>query len=126
MAFSKKNIYDTIRTVDGSGITSDTQWFAVGSALTHQARIVKVKNLTDRNLFFAWNANATVGTASIANTQFVIAANSGEVLDITANKTGLNQGFFGGLGDRLYVRRSVAGEAPTGGVYLEICYGKDE
>jgi len=107
MGYPKKPIIDAVRTAGfgaiGAGFT------AVGAALGSPARIICINNLTDQTLAFSVDG---------ANDQFVLPSASFKLLDISTNRTTI-ENFFLSEGTFFYVRH--LGAAPTvGAVYVEI------
>jgi len=100
---------DPCRSLDRTLIVAN--YTAVGTALTHAARLILVQNLTNVAVWFSING---------VDNHFPLDAKSHMVLDITANKT-IDSGFFMGEGDCLYVKR--LGTPSSGAVYFTVFYG---
>jgi len=84
---------------------------AIGTALTHAARLLIVQNLTDAALYFSFDG---------INNHFPLGSTSHLVVDISANKT-IESGFFMAEGDKLYVKQ--IGAPTAGSVYFTVFYG---
>ena len=84
---------------------------AVGTALSHAARMIVIQNLTDASLYFSFDG---------VNDHIPLASTSYLVLDISANKT-VESGFFMAEGDKLYVKQ--IGAPTAGNVYFTSFYG---
>jgi len=103
--------FDTIRTVDHSGISAS--YAIVGTTLTHPARLISITNNTDGDMFFS-----TDGT----NNMLFVAKNSYKLFDFCTNKRLYDDRFELAIGVQMYVKQSTA---PTSGaVYLEVIYGE--
>lgn len=86
----------------------------IGTVMANPIRMIMIDNLTDANLQFSID-----GT----NDHFVVAANSGKVLDLTANKVD-RTGFVLAEGTAISVKR--IGTPTTGSVYLSVMYGRGD
>lgn len=104
--------WEPLRIVEYNVITD--AYFPVGSALSHPARLVTIKNLTDVELY---------GSTDGVEDYFELAAGEVKTLDFTSNKS-KGDGFFLAQGDRIYVRATGA-EPSTGNVFLEVIYASD-
>jgi len=107
MAYPKRITIDAARTVAFGGIGA--AYAAVGGAVATAARIVILNNLTDQTLWIS---------ADGVNDQFILPAGGFKLIDVSANRTTV-ENYFIPEGTVFYVRH--AGVAPTSGsVYVEI------
>ena len=107
MAYNNRVIIDPIRTLAFGAIGA--AFGAVGAAVASPVRLFVLKNFTDVNMDFSIDG---------VNINFVLLPNSGQVLDITANKV-RDDGFFVSEGTIFSVRQS-AGAPTLGNVHIEI------
>lgn len=112
MASAKKVYFDTLRSLASGSISAS--YAAVGSALTNNARIICITNLTQGIMLFSTDN-------SIAEGQIIVPAGSFKLIDITANLVpGHDDNFCMAKGTQFYVKQSTA---PTSGsVYIEAVY----
>lgn len=111
---AKKVYFDTLRTLAFGGISA--VYAAVGSALTHNPRIICITNNTDGDMIFSIdNTNATG--------QLFIPAGAFKLFDLTANiKPRDDDAFVMAIGTIMYVKQSTA--ATSGAVFVEYIYGE--
>lgn len=107
MAYTRRLTYETLRSVDTATAAS---YVVLGTPLVHQASIIKMVNLSNKNLLISID-----GT----NNHDVCPANGAWVYDVTANKP-LEQ-IFAEIGRQYYVK-TTDGAAGTGLVYLVVQY----
>lgn len=86
-------------------------YMGIGTTLTKPVRMLYIQNLTDALLMFSFDG---------VEDHFPLPSNGYVILDITANKT-LEQGFFLGEGQRMYVKNITSPSA--GSVYVSTFYG---
>lgn len=107
MAYPKRFIVDTIRTLAFGAIGA--AYAAIGAVLASPCRILSIKNLTDQTILFSVD-----GT----NDHFILPTGGFEIIDISANRTTI-ENFFLSQGTIFYAQHN--GVAPTtGAVYIEI------
>src|SRR5574338_128171 len=100
--------YEALRSIDSATFTGSYQ--AVGTPLTHAARKVKFKNLS--------NQIVTISTDG-TNDMDVFQANSGDSDDISANSNGgYIEAVMFPVGTQFYVK----GSAGTGSFYIVVQY----
>jgi hypothetical protein len=109
----RRLVFDEIRSLSDGAIAAN--YSAIGSALDHIVRLIKIDNLTDANLLFSLDGSTD---------HFVLHASSSMILDIGSNKMHYD-GFYIAKGTILYVKRIDAG-APVGTVYYSAIYGQGE
>lgn len=101
---------EVLRSVANGGISGT--YAAVGSPFANQCRILSLINNTDGDMFFSLD-----GT----NNHFFVPKSTFKLLDLTANRLGLQNIFALAIGTQIYVKQS---SAPTvGSVYVEVIYG---
>lgn len=122
MAFALPVRIDVLRVVANGSIAAT--YAAFGSAFTHRARMVKVTNNTNGDLFIGVNSLATAPASDgTADNDFVPAG--GFVLyDFTSNSENTGNPFVFQVGTQFWVRYSTA--PTTGSVYLTVVFGKGE
>lgn len=109
MAFTQRILYEPIRSRDTSGAST---YVTVGTPITHAASIVKMINLSDKDLLISVDGGVT---------DHDICPSGGFWLyDYTANST-INDNCFDPLGTQYYVK-TTDGAAGTGLVYLIVQY----
>lgn len=107
MSLGKRLAYETIRT---STVTGSYQ--AVGSTISNPASLVKMVNLSDKDVFVS-----TDGSTDME----ICPANSFWLYDVTANSSNQSDAIFIPKG-RQYSIKSVDGAVGTGSVYLVVQY----
>ena len=111
MAYTRKLVYETLRSRDSATFTGSYQ--TLGSALSHPASIVKLVN------------NSTVlVTVSIdgVNDYDIAPANSFWLYDVTSDSAPESGSIFVSKGTQYYIK----GSAGTGSVYLVVQYIQQE
>jgi hypothetical protein len=107
-ALSTVILPDTLRSIDSATFTGSYQ--AVGTALTHGARIVKFTNLSGVTVTVSWDG---------VNDADILPANSFVLLDVSGAKE--NPQFLEvQSGTQFYVK----GASSTGLFYISIYYGR--
>ncbi len=115
MAYGKRLLFEDQRSQTAANIVaSGANYLAVGAAMSHPIRMILLSNLTDDSLQFSIDG---------VNDHFVVASNSGMVLDVSANKIN-EEGFFLGVGESIHVKQ-INGPT-TGNVYVSVIYGKGD
>jgi hypothetical protein len=109
MAFGTRIRSEAVREAAFGAIGAN--YLALGSALTHRARIVSYYNSTDVDLYF---------TTDVSKNEKRVAAGSGQVFDYTANKV-RDDGAFLEEGTVISVKR-VAGAPSTGATWVQVEY----
>jgi len=110
MAYPKRALFETIRTVAFGGIGAG--FAAVGAAFGGPVRLIGITNLTNQNLIFSDDG---------VNDKVIIPAGAGKVFDISTNRTN-QENFLLPEGAFAYIRH--AGVAPaSGSCYIEIVRG---
>lgn len=104
---------DTLRSKAFGSITNS--FTTLGTPLQHTARIVRLINATDGDMFFSID-----GT----NNQFFLPANSFVLYDLTTNNERGGEKFVLEKGTQFYVKFSSAPSKSA--VYLEIIYGRGQ
>ena len=110
MAYGIQAYFDTLREVLSASIAA--AYTAVGSPLTHEARMVQVVNSTDKALYISVDG---------ATNCLRLAAGSTQTLDFCTNKV-QNDGFFCPLGTQFYVNRTEAGAPGSGSIAIQVIY----
>lgn len=88
-------------------------YMGIGTAFTHPVRMLIVTNRTDVDLWFSFNG---------IDDQFIITANTAQILDVSSNKTAVTSELYFAEGERLYVKE-VSGAPTMGNVYVSTIYG---
>lgn len=115
MVFSRKAIFDTIRTLANGSISAS--YAAVGIAFTHPCRMIRFVNNTDGDMFFS--TDGTNNMLFVPKTSFVL-------YDLSSNGNP-QQGFSPlalPINTQIYVKQSTA--PSTGSVYVEVIYAAGE
>ncbi len=109
---AKKVSFDTLRSLAFGSISGS--YAAVGTPLTHAARIICFTNLTQGDMIFSVdNTNATG--------QILVPAGSFKLYDLLANLIpGKDDAFEIAIGTQFYVKQISA--PVSGSVYIEILY----
>lgn len=116
MALQIRMAMEPIRTL-GFG-AMDVGYTGVGGVMAHPIRQFFLQNLTDTDLMFSLNG---------IDDNLLLPSSGYIVLDLTSNKT-IDQGFFFGQNQRLYVRylTDLGFNAPTeGAVWFSVIYGTE-
>lgn len=108
MSYTSRLFYEELRSLDTA--TAAT-YAAIGTPLEHNASIIKIVNLSNKNLIISVDG---------VNDHDVVAANGFVLYDITTNSPHVNQVFVD-LGRQYYAKTSDAA-AGTGLVYLVVQY----
>lgn len=110
MGYPKRLRFETIREVAFGAITANLT--AVGAAIASPARIVRIVNGTNQDVYFSIDG---------ANNHIRLPSVSFILFDLTANKV-RDEGAFIAEGTIFYIRH--AGVAPaSGNAWVEVCYG---
>lgn len=115
MVFSRKAIIDTLRTLANGSISAG--YAAVGTAMTHPVRILRLVNNTNGDMLFS--TDGTTDMFFVAKTSFVL-------YDLSSNGNP-QQGFSPfaiAKGTQIYVKQSTA--PSSGSVYVEVVYASGE
>lgn len=111
MVFGRRVHFDPVRLVAFGGIGAG--YAALGAATTDYARILSIFNSTNQDVYISLDG---------VTDHLRIAAGTGQVFDLTANKV-RDDGFFIPLGTVFYQKR--AGAAPgSGNLWIQIAYAE--
>lgn len=102
--------FDTLREVTSGSITAS--YTTVGTALTHEARMIQIVNSTDKAVYLSLD-----GT----NNYLRVASGSTQALDFCTNRV-RDDGFFLPLGTQFYVKRTEAGAPGSGSIAIQVIY----
>ncbi len=108
MAYGKRLQFEVQRTAAFGAIGAG--YGAIGTAFLHPSRLLLIDNLTDADLQFSLDG---------VNDHFVLAAMSGKVFDITANKV-RDDGYFIAQGTIVSVQQ--IGVPTSGTVYVSVAF----
>lgn len=108
MGYGIRLQFEAQRSIAFGGIGAN--YALIGSVFTHPIRFLLIDNLTDADLQFSLDNN---------NDHFVLAAMSGKVFDVTANKV-RDDGFFIPEGGVVAVKQ--IGVPASGNVYVSVAY----
>lgn len=110
MAYPKRLLFEAIREVAFGAITAN--YAAVGAAIASPARLVRLTNDTDQDLYFS--IDGTTNHMRLPPYSFLL-------LDLTANKV-RDEGAFIAQGTIFYIKHT--GAAPgSGNAWIEVIYG---
>lgn len=109
MAVSQVALPDTLRTLAFGSIT--TSYVAVGSALSHAARMFRLINPTDGDMIFSLDG---------VNGEFFVPAGSFVLYDLCTNREKNGELFVLQIGSQFYVKYSSAPSLSA--VYIEVIY----
>jgi hypothetical protein len=112
MSFTQRLLYETLRSVDTSTATS---YVALGSSLAHPASLIKMVNLSNKDLLVSLDGSTAVD---------ICPANGFWLYDVTTNSPHTNHIFID-QGRQYYVQ-TTDGMAGTGLVYLAVQYIKNQ
>jgi len=107
MTFGTRVIFEPLRTVAFGGIGA--AYAPVGSAMSHHARLVSFFNSTDADLIISLDN---------VNDHVRVAAGTGQVFDLTANKV-KDDGLFVSKGTIFFVKRAV-GAPSVGNFWIQV------
>lgn len=107
MAYGTRAQFDAVREL-AFGSLSGT-YAALGTALTDHARIVRIANGTDAQMYVSVDGSTN---------NFRLAANSFALFDFSTNKI-RDDGLFVAVGTQFYVKQ-VSAAATTGGIWIEV------
>jgi len=110
MGLEIRAIFEPLRTLAFGGISG--AYAAVGTALSHPARIVIIQNFTDAQMTFTFNSSQD---------QFTLPTNGQMIIDLTTNQT-VAQQFYIAQNSTLFVKQT-SGAATSGSVYFSVIYG---
>lgn len=102
--------FDTLREVLAASIAAS--YTAVGSALTHEARMIQITNSTDKALYISVDG---------ATNCFRLPAGTAQTLDLCTNRV-RDDGFFAPVGTQFYVNRTEAGAPGSGSIAIQVIY----
>lgn len=112
MSSAKRVYFDTLRSLDNTGISSS--YAAVGTAFAFNSRIICITNLTQGIMIFSTDSSVSSG-------QIIVPAGSFKLLDLTANIVpGHDDNFTIRVGTQFYVKQLTA--PSSGAVYIESIY----
>ena len=109
MAYGTRAQFDSVREVAFGGISGT--YAAIGTSLTDHARIVRIANGTDAQIYVSVD-----GT----NNNFRLAANSFALFDFSTNKI-RDDGLFVAVGTQFYVKQ-VSAAPTTGSIWIEVVF----
>lgn len=110
MAYGKHVLYDTLRELAFGSIAAG--FTAVGSSMTHEARMLFFINSTDKDLYLSVDNS----------TNFMrIAAGSTQVHEYCTNRVS-EDGFFVAIGTQYYVKQTEAGAPSKGSMAILTVY----
>ena len=109
MSYTRKLVYDTIRSVDTATATT---YVKVGTALSTNASIVKMVNLSNKNLLISIDGSTDVD---------ILPSNGFWLYDVTSDSPQESGSVFVEKGRQYWVK-TTDGAAGTGLVYLIIQY----
>lgn len=110
MSYGRDAKWDTLREVLAASIAA--AYTAVGTALTHPARIVMFSNSTDKALYISID-----GATNILR----IPAGTNQEFQITTNEIS-GEGFFIPQGTQFYVNRTNEGAPTSGAIAIAVMY----
>lgn len=102
--------FDTLRELLSASIAN--AYTAVGTPLTHEARMVQVNNSTDRALYISLDAATNIMRVPAGVTQNI---------EFCSNKV-KDDGFFLPVGTQFYVNRTEAGATSSGSISIQVIY----
>lgn len=111
MAYGTRAAFEAVREVAFGSIGAS--YAAVGSAITDHARLIRIVNATDAQVYISVD-----GTTN----QIRMAANSFFIMDFSANKV-RDDGLFLPVGTVFYAKQ-VSGAPTTGGLWIEVVYAQ--
>lgn len=109
MAYGTRAQFEPIREVAAASITAS--YTAVGTAIVDHARLIRLVNTCDTELYVSINA---------IDNHIRIAANSFVLYDLSSNKV-QDDGLFLSVGTVFYVKR-VSGAPTSGSLWIEVLY----
>lgn len=107
MAYGTRVKFEEVREVAFGSITSN--YTAVGSPLTDHARIIRLNNQTDVQVYISLDGSIN---------HIRMAANSFLLLDFSANKI-RDDGLFASVGTQFYIKEEAA-SAGSGSFWIEV------
>lgn len=107
MAFGTRVIFDAVRELDSTSIT--TNYATLGVPLTEHVRLISISNSADEEIYISFD-----GTTD----HLRLAQNSFKLLDLSANKV-RDDGLFISVGTQIYVK-FVSTTTTSGTVWVEI------
>jgi len=111
MAYGTRVAFENVREIAFSSISGS--YTAVGSATIDHARLVRIVNQTDAQIYVSLDG---------INNHIRMAANSFFLMDMTTNKVS-DDGFFLHSGTTFYVKQVSAGPS-SGALWIEVLYAQ--
>lgn len=112
MAYGTRLAFEAIR--EAAAATIGATYGAVGSALSHHVRIVRIVSTLDKDVYLSID-----GTTDMLR----IAAGSFVLYDLATNRI-QDDGLFLSIGTIFYARQTSAGAPATGTLWIETAYGQ--
>ena len=122
MSFSLPVRIDTLRTVANASISAS--YVAFGSALTHRARVVKITNNTDGDMFIGVNSVGPAPASDGSADNDFVPAGGFVLYDFTSNSASGGSPFVFQQRTQFWVRQSTA--PTTGDIYMTVVFAKGE
>jgi len=110
MAYGRRVAFEELRQAAFGVIAAG--WTAIGAGTIDETRLFAIFNSTDKDIYISLDG---------VTTQIRIAAGSGQIFDLTANKVS-DDGLFVAKGTVFYQKQTAMGAPTVGNLWVEVMY----